>query len=417
MGFLNRLLGREPTGENVKVVYVQAETLGGEWPSYSGHNRLTNAWDCDIAWQCLDRIIREVAKVTPYHVVRTPDQLYSVDDSIQRVLRRPNELMTAYDMTSKVLHALYTRGNAWVFPVYEGNKLVALYPVIPQTVDWLESDGQIYVQLNFGADKKYIMPYFSIIHIRRNFGDDEYMGTIRETPLLSNMQLNEDLLDGVRKGVNSSATLNGIVKYGTALSRQKIEADVKEFSESLKRNESGILGLDNTSDYREIKRDVKLVDADTLKYVQSLILNHFGMSEKILNGTADKEEEESWYHGTIQPLMECLGQAYGRVLFTETQAHKGHEIRWYSNDRLRWMTGTELVSAVKELAQVGGVRINEIRDAFGLVPLPEEEGNVRPMSLNYIDSARATEYQLAQLQNGKTNGGKTNAKDTSTEDE
>lgn len=407
MGFLDKLLGRKPDPP-VQVIYTPVESLSGSWPSYSGHNRLLSVWDCDIAWQCIDRITREVAKVTPAHVVRTADQLFSVNDDIQRVLRKPNALMTPYDMTSKVLYALYTRGDAWVFPVYEGTKLWALYPVTPQTVDWLESGGELYVQLNFSGDKKYILPYLSIIHIRRNFGEDEYMGTVREAPLLSNMQINQELLEGVKRGVNSSSLINGIVKYGTALARKTMDADVQAFTESIKKNESGILALDNQADYKEIKRDVKLVDADTLRYVQSLVLNHFGMTDKILNGTATREEEEMWFHGTIEPLMECLGQAYSRVLFSVTQLHKGHEVRWYSKDRLRWMTGAELVTAVKELAQVGGIRVNEIRDAFGLVPLPEEEGNIRPMSLNYIDSAHATEYQLEYIKNGgKTNEGKT----------
>lgn len=411
MGFMDKLLGRKPVQETapaVQVVYMPAETLTGAWPSYSEHSRLVNAWDCDIAWQCLDRIVREVAKITPAHVVRTADQLYSVNDDIQKVLRRPNEIMTAYDMTSKVLYTLYTRGDAFIFPVYDGTRLHGLYPVIPQTVDWLEHNGELWVELHFANGKSYLLPYFGIIHIRRNYSEDDYMGTVREAPLLSNMQLNQDLLDGVRKGVNSSALINGVVKYGTALSRQKMEADVAAFSESLKRGESGILPMDNQSDYHEIKRDVKLVDADTLKYVQSLVLNHFGMSEKILNGTATKEEEELWYHGTIQPLLECLGQAYSRVLFSANMSHRGHAVEWFSRDRLRFMTGTELVTAIKEGSQVGAFSVNEIRDAFGFAPLTDEEGgNVRPMSLNYIDATKATEYQLETIKNGgKKNEGK-----------
>lgn len=416
MGFLDRLLGRKPVQESapaVEVVYAPADTLTGIWPSYSEHNRLVSAWDCDIAWQCLDRIVREVAKTTPSHVVRTPDQLYSVNDDIQKVLRCPNEIMTAYDMTSKVLYTLYTRGDAFIFPVYEGTKLYGLYPVIPQTVDWLESDGELWVRLNFANGKAYLLPYFSVIHIRRNYGEDEYMGTVRETPLLSNMQLNEDLLDSVRKGVNSSALINGVVKYGTALSRTKMEADVAAFSASLKRGESGILPMDNQSDYHEIKRDVKLVDADTLKYVQSLVLNHFGMSANILNGTASKSDEELWYHGTIQPLLECLGQAYSRVLFSANMQHRGHAVEWFSKSRSRFMTGSELVSLIKEGAQVGAFMVNEIRDLIGLAPLTDEEGgNMRPMSLNFIDATKATEYQLESVKNG----GKTN-EDGKTQDE
>lgn len=411
MGFIDRLLGRKEDPQNVpqtvQVYMMPAETLSGMTPTYSGHNRLATIWDCDLAWQALDRITKEVAKITPAHVVRTADQLYSVDDDIQRVLRRPNELMTTYDMTSKVLYALFTRGDAWIYPTYEGNRLYSLTPIIPGGgVDWLESGGQLYVKLKFTGGKEYTLPYMSIVHVRLNYGEDEFTGTVREKPLLSNMQINQDLLDGVRKGVNASAAVNGIVKYMTALSKKAIEDDVKEFSERLRRNESGFLGLDNSTEFREVKRDVKLVDADTLRFVQGLVLNHFGMPQKILDGTASKDEEELWYRGHIQPLLECLGQAYARILFTAGQQNKGHEIKWYSKDRLRFMAGSELNEAIKQLTNVGALQINQILDAYGFAPLGEE-GTIRPMSLNYIDSKFATQYQLETIgKGGNTNGQK-----------
>lgn len=412
MGFLDKLLGRKPDPAPVTVYYQPAETFSGNWPVYSQHNRLTSIWQCDLAWQALDRITKEVAKITPSHVVRTTDQLYSVNDDIQRVLQRPNALMTTYDMTSKILYALYTRGDAYIYPVYDGNKLWSLTPVMPSGVEWLEKAGEIYVKLKFNNGKDYIIPYFAIIHVRLSYGEDEYMGTVRSKPLLSNMQINQELLEGVKKGVNSSAAINGIVKYGTALSKEKIKKDLEDFNQAIKKNESGILGLDNMTEYKEIARNVKLVDAETLRYVQSLVLNHFGMSAKILDGTATREEEELWFHAQVQPLMECLGQAFTRVLFSTTKQSKGHCIRWYSKDRLHWMKGSELTEALKILSQVGGLMINEIRDAVGFAPLEGEDGLVRPMSLNFIDSRFAAQYQLEAIKNG---GKKTNEKQTEDE--
>ena len=406
MGFFDKLFRRQ---QKVNVFIPVADTLSGTYPSYSGYNRITNIWQCDLAWQCLDRITKEIAKIVPAHVIRTPDMLQSVNDNIQRVLCRPNEVMTTYDAVSKILYALYTRGDAFIIPIYEGSRLYGLYPVIPVGgVDWLDNNGELWVKLKFANNKEYLYPYFAVIHLRLNYGEDDYMGTVREGPLLYNMQMNQDLLESVKKGVSSSYAVNGIVKYGTALSKSALEKDVKEFSAALKRNESGLLGLDNQADFREIKRDIKLIDADTLQYVSGQILNHFGVSQKILDGTASKEEEESWFHATIQPIMESMGQAFSRVLFTETQLNKGHCIRWYAKDRLHWMTGSELTETVKQLTQVGGISVNEMRDAFGFAPLEGEEGNIRPMSLNFIDSRYATEYQLNSAKNGgKKNEGKT----------
>ena len=53
---------------------------------------------------------------------------------------------------------------------------------------------------------------------------------------------------------------------------------------------------------------------------------------------------------------------------------------------------------------------NEIRELFGYLPI--EGGNERPMSLNWINSSIANEYQLSKVKNDKkgsdNDGQKTN---------
>jgi len=54
---------------------------------------------------------------------------------------------------------------------------------------------------------------------------------------------------------------------------------------------------------------------------------------------------------------------------------------------------------LKELAPTGSLFENEKRVMFGLRPLAELEGK-RYMSLNWIDAAKANEYQVGGADNG-----------------
>ena len=48
----------------------------------------------------------------------------------------------------------------------------------PAGVTWIEdASGRLFVELRFAADPKpWLLPYSDIIHLRRNYGADEYMG-------------------------------------------------------------------------------------------------------------------------------------------------------------------------------------------------------------------------------------------------
>lgn len=381
--------------------------LNVTYPVYSLDNKLESIWDNDISYQCIDRISAEIAKLAPRHIVEKDGSEASQNDNIQRVLNRFNPQMTTFDALSKIIFNLYTRSNSWVYPMWEGKTLKALYPISPISAEFKEYAGEMYVTLGFLNGYKYQFRYSQLIHIRRQFYDDELMGTINERPLLNNMQINQALVEGLKKGMDASLQINGVVQYGTALSQKLVEGNVKQFEKQLKKSESGILGLDNQSTYREIKKDPKLIDEPTLKYVQTLITNHFNVSLPILNGNATKEEYDFWFSSCIMPILESLSQAFTYVIFTDRETSVGHKIRFYNYDRMKFMSSGELNQATATLLNAGAITINQLLVVYGLPPIGEE-GNKRVQSLNYVDTNIANEYQMDTL---KSKGGKEDAEE------
>lgn len=393
MGLLNRIFGALKSNDGAPEYQGMTSTF----PYYYQGNKLVSIWDSDLPWQCIDRIKTEVCKSLPAHILRTASSVHVVDDDVTRTLRNPNPLMSSYDMLSRVIHMLYTRDNAWVYPIYEGNQLVELYPLDVKAVDFIDVGGQLWVRMHFGNGETHSCPYLSVIHMRINYGEDEWVGASREKPLLSNVRINDDIIKSVAKGLDSSTAINGVVQFGSLHAREKMEKEVAAFEASLRKSESKLLSLDNQSTFTKVQKDVKLVDKDTLNFVRGLVTNRYNVPAAILDGTANKEERSVWYEACIVPLLENMSQAFGNVLFSAARRHKGHAVRFYNKNRLEWMTGSELNAAIDQLTNVGALQINQILEAYGYPPIGEE-GNVRPMSLNYIDAKVATQYQLDMKQ-------------------
>ena len=66
----------------------------------------------------------------------------------------------------------------------------------------------------------------------------------------------------------------------------------------------------------------------------------------------------------------------------------------FEANRLQYGSAKTKINLIKELSPVGILSINEGREIFNLAPV--EGGEKRLISLNYIDSEKANEYQLKQ---------------------
>jgi phage portal protein BeeE len=219
------------------------------------------------------------------------------------------------------------------------------------------------------------------------------------TALLKTLNINHQLLQGVSHAMKASYAVNGVVKYKTLMDGGKTEAALKELEQKLQRSESGFLALDIGSEYIPIKKELKMVDADTLRFIDEKILRHFGVSLPILTGDFTKEQYEAFYQKTIEPLVISFGQEFTKVLFTDGERSYGNRIKFYPKD-LIFMSVDQTLQMIKELSPTGALYENEKRVAFGLRPLAELEGK-RYMSLNWIDANKANKYQVGGENDGE----------------
>lgn len=405
MGWLDRIFRRKPKQTSF------ADSLSGYTPIFSQFGN--NIYASDVVQQAVSCIVTEMKKLNPTHVrKKNNNDIVNVNGNIQTILNNPNEFMTTSDFLEKIMWSLLLNENAFVVPSYyawkdkkgtEKRQYAALYPVQPTQVNFIQdASGQLFVELIFANDYKTTLKYSDVIHIKRNYSVNDYMGgdesgQPKHDSLLKTLELNQTLLQGVAKAMKSAFAINGVVKFNTMMDEGNTERALQELEAKLKNNESGFLPLDLKGEFIPIKKEVELVDSDTLKFIDEKILRNWGVPLCILTGNYTKSQYQAFYQKTLEPYIISISQAFTKGLFSQNERNYGNEIQLYPKE-LIFMDVDQTLEMIRLLGDSGALFENEKRVAMGYRPVAELEG-VRRQSLNYVDVKIANNYQMKQAKN------------------
>ena len=327
--------------------------------------------------------------------------------------------MTTSEFIEKVTWLLFLNYNAFIIPTYYEwkdkksgvmhRRYSGLYPILPSQVDFIEdATGRLFIKFKFNNGKEYTLKHSDVIHLKYRYSVNQYMGGNEQgqpdnEALLKTLNLNHQLLEGIAKGMKASYAVNAVVKYNTMLDTDKTEKALKDLESKLKNSESGFLPMDLRGEYIPISKDLKLVDKDTLEFIDSKILRNYGVSLPILTGDYTQEQYQAFYQKTIEPFVISYGQSFTKTLLTDREKGFRNKIQFYPED-LNFMSIKDVLEMIRLLGDSGGLYENEKRVALGMKPLPELVG-VRMQSLNYVNVEIANKYQTGEDDNGGVDDG------------
>lgn len=383
--------------ENVKPKKMEKKyykMLNGEMPVFSSFGN--NVYASDLVKICIDRVATHCSKLQPKHIRidnETGKQTV-VKSALERLLKcMPNPFMTTSEFIYKIITLLLLDSNVFIYPLYENGSIKGLYPLRPMQVDLLENQyGDMYIKFYFANGYTAEMPYYKVIHLRQFFGINEFMGDDDNKDLLRTLQTNQTIIEGIGKGIESSFQIRGILKINTVLAEEDQQQQIEDFENKITNSKSGILPMDLKGEYVDLKIDPKIVDKDTLDFIQNKILNRYGVSVPIFNNCYSEEEFNSFYESRIEPLAIMCSQGFTARLFTERERDMGNQVEFYSS-RLQYASWATKVNAIKELMPLMVFRLDDALNLLGMPPA-EEGGDIRILSLNNIDARIANEYQL-----------------------
>ena len=373
-----------------------------------------NVYASDIVLQSIRCKANEFKKLEPRHIRITAEGETTItDSSVAKVLKRPNAYMSTADFLEKIAILLELNKNVFIYPEYYITKggeryYTAVYPLKPSAVDYVEdAKGNLHIHMTFANGYETVLPIDSVIHWRKDYGVNDYFGG-RVTEgydnkgLLAMLQRYDLLTQSIAKALECSCQINGIVKYNSYLDDEKTEKARTEFEENLRNNKSGVLFADLKTEYTHLPRDIKLVDAETLKFFYETILRANGTSLAILNGDYTKSQKEAFYEHALEADIKSLGQAISRVLFSDRETAFGNEVKLYPND-IAFMSMENKLSALQIGLPAGIFTKDEARALLGYPPLPNGAGQSVPQGYNAL---------LDENNNNNIGGGTQNEQDT-----
>lgn len=382
-----------------------ANTMSGNLPFYTPFGE--SVYASDIVLQSIRCKANEFKKLDPRHIrINNGVKTLVTDSSIARVLRRPNEYMTQADFLEKITILLELNKNVFIYPMWYKTKggerfYTGIYPLKPAYVEYLtNASGAMFIKMRFNNGYEVTLPVNDVIHWRKDYGVNDYFGGglsggNDNAGLLTMLERYDQLTQGIAKAVECSCQVNAMVKYNSYNDTEELKKAREKFEKDIKENKSGILFCDLKTEYQNLPRDVKLVDAETLKFFHEAITRANGTSIAILNGDYTKEQKEAYYEHACEGDIKSLGQAMSRCMFTDRETSYGNEITLYPN-QIQFMSMENKI-AFASIAMPGGTLMkDEFRELFGYAPLPDGQGQVIAQGYNNL---------LDENNNNKLGGG------------
>lgn len=345
---------------------------------------------------CVDTIARHISKLKPVHIIKDEDGRHLQNTKINDLLgSRPNIYMSTSDFLYKMTSQLLYYGNSFIYLQKDNaGNINGFYPIDFAACELKEVNNVLYLKFNFYTGKTIVVPYSDIIHIRRNFSTHDFLGQDSYQPLKETLTNLFKARQSISNKVENSGKLSGVLKIKGNVGQENWITQAKIFANnfmSFTNDTGGIAAVDSSTDFVPITNKVESAEDTQLKYLQSEVYSYFGLTESIVTGNYTEVEWQAFYESIIETIKIQLSQEFTAKVFTDQERKYGNIIDFNSN-RLTYASTVNKVSMIKELGALGLLTTNEARELFDLSPV--EDGDKRLVSLNYINAAKADEYQL-----------------------
>ena len=391
ISILDRFLKKaEKPGSGARIAMVDENTA--VFSSYDG-----NAYANDIYRGAVDAIARNAGKLKGSHVIRYADHnKVDGDCKLNRILQvQPNPYMSAYDFLYKLVTHYYLYNNSFALIDRRGRSIAGIYPITCNRMEFkYDTLGELYGCFYMKSGKTYIFPYSDIIHLRRNFNNDDLLGDDNEA-LTPALELAHTQNEGIINGIKSGAHIRGILKFNQIMAPAMLREAKQDFiNDYLKMdNDGGIVTVDQKMEYTPVESKPVMVGEEQSRAARDKIYNYLGITEKIVSSSYTEDEFSAFYESTLEPLAVQMSLEFTRKIFNDREQAYGNSILFESG-RLQFTSNGTKVQLIKELMPYGLLTVNQALEILNLPAV--EDGDKRLQTLNVIDAAKANKYQVGQ---------------------
>ncbi len=188
------------------------------------------------------------------------------------------------------------------------------------------------------------------------------------------------LLDGSDE-LASSGKLDLIIQLPYVIKsearRQQAEQRRKDIEFQLKGSQYGIAYTDGTEKITQLNRAVQNNLLDQVQMLTKLLYSQLGLTEEVMNGTADEKTMLNYMNRTVEPLCDAIVQGMRRVFLTKTARTQGQEILYFRDPFRLIPIGGEggIADIADKFARNEILSSNELRQIVGYKPSKEPKAD------------------------------------------
>lgn len=379
LNFFKRLFNRK--SETVTRYQIVSEKGNGTF-IYSG-----KIYQSDIVTACLAPYKKAVGKLSPLHVRKSKDNTEIFPEPYMRfLLEEPNTLLTMQKTLEKIVSPLILSGNAFILIVRDINGYpLELFPIPAVSAEAVYMNSELSLKFVYQNGKTYTHRYDDIIHLRTNMVENDLFGEPVMPALSKLVNLVETIDKGVEKAIKNSNAIRWLVRFNSAVRPDDMEKQIKLFDETYMDVDKGhsTVAHDLKTDVTPINPQNYVPNFPITESIRQRIYSLLGVNEKIVQGTFNEDEWNSFYESSIEPIALDLQNEFTRKLFTRKERSFGNKIIFAANTLSCASLSTKLqfVSMVDRGAMVP----NEWRDLFNYAPIENGDKPIRRLDTALVE--------------------------------
>lgn len=353
--------------------------------------RLTRGNEKTIVNSVYNRIALDVAAVDIMHVRLDENGRYleSIDSGLNNCLTlEANIDQTGRDFIHDVVMSMLDEGCVAVVPVdtnikpNAGGAFDILTMRTGKILEWYPQHVRVRVyNERTGQKEDIVVPKRTVAIIHNPL----YAVINEPNSTMQRLIRKLNLLDAVDEQ-SSSGKLDLIIQLPyvikTEARRKQAENRRKDIEQQLEGSKYGIAYTDGTERITQLNRPVENTLMSQVEYLTSMLYSQLGITQAIMDGTADEKTMLNYYNRTIEPFLSAIVDGMKRTFLTKTARSQRQSVEFF-RDPFKLVPVSQISEIADKFTRNEIMSSNEIRQIIGMKPSSDPKADeLRNKNLN-----------------------------------
>lgn len=170
---------------------------------------------------------------------------------------------------------------------------------------------------------------------------------------------------------NSSGKLDLIIQLPYVIKTQgrqeQAERRRKQIEDQLTGSKYGIAYTDGTEKIVQLNRSLDNNLSKQIEYLTNLLYSQLGITQEIMNGSANEETMLNYYDRTVEPIAAAIADEFKRKFLTKTARTQRQSVAFF-RDPFKLVPVSQLAEIADKFTRNEIMTSNEIRQIIGMKP-------------------------------------------------